>query len=134
VRRVAELLGFLDLLAQKQVVLDDDQVLRDARHLAHRGANVLEVVRRDAARDDVERVVREGNVLGARDDGRLHAGCGIDADDVAARLAQPPRNVPAAGRDVERLYALARLAPLDHQVEVGALAMRRALAEGLGAL
>jgi hypothetical protein len=40
----------------------------------------------------------------------------------------------AARGDVERLHALLGLAPLDEQVEVGPLAVSRALAVRLGAV
>ena len=64
-------------------------------------------------------------------DVRLHARRGVAGDDRRQpRLAQPPRDVAAAGRDVERRRA-APGRPLDEQVEVGALAVRRALAVGL---
>src|SRR2546430_5130850 len=40
--------------------------------------------------------------------------------------------MPAAGGDVQGLHALARVAPLDDQVEIRPFAVRRALAVGLG--
>src|SRR5438552_10263376 len=42
--------------------------------------------------------------------------------------------MPAACRDVEHLHPLTGLAPFDEQVEVRALSVRRALAEGLRTL
>ena len=72
VRRVAELLGLLDLLADVERVLDDDEVVRDARHLGDGGGDVLEVVRRDPGDDEVEGAVGEREILGAADHVRLH--------------------------------------------------------------
>src|SRR5262249_58247734 len=46
----------------------------------------------------------------------------------------PSRSGPAVRCDVEHLDAVARLSPLDQEVEVGPLAMGRALAEGHRAL
>ena len=65
---------------------------------------------------------------------RPHPRRWVERDHLGPELAQPPRDVAAAGRDVECLDALGGLAPLDHEVEVGALAMARALAVRLGAL
>src|SRR5262249_31462557 len=98
------------------------------------GANVGKVVRGDPARDDVERAVLEGQMVGGRDDVGLHPRRGIDRDDGAALLAQPACDVAAAGGDVERLDAGPGLAPLDEQVEVRPLAVGRALAERLRTL
>ncbi len=49
----------------------------------------------------------------------LHPRRGIAGDDLRPGLAQPARDVPAAGRDVERGHARARLAELDDDVEIG---------------
>ena len=57
---------------------------------------------------------------------------GRPSSTVEPGLAQPPRDVPAARRDVERRLRGRR--PLDDQIEVRPLAMRGALAVGLGAL
>src|SRR5919204_617503 len=57
---------------------------------------------------------------GAADDVRPHPGRRVDGHDLAPGLAQPPRDVPAPGRDVERLDALCRLAPFHDEVEVHA--------------
>ena len=86
VRRVAQLLGLLDLLAHVERVLDHEQsTVRDARHLADGGPDVVEMMRRDPRHDDVERAVRERKVLGAADHVGLHPRRGIARDDV-----QPP--------------------------------------------
>ena len=102
VGRVAQPLGLLDLLADVERVLDDDEIVRDPRHLGDGGRDVLEVVRRDPRDDEVEGAVREREILGAADHVGLHPRRGIGADDLQARLAQPARHVAAAGGDVER--------------------------------
>ena len=130
-RRVAQLLGRFDLLADVERVLDDDEVVRDTRQLRHRRGDVLEVVRRDPRDDEVEGAVRERQILGAADHVRLHPGRGIGADDLEAGVAQPPRDVAAAGGDVER--GLAALGPADDQVEILALALLGRVPVGLGA-
>ena len=73
----------------------------DARHLDDRLLHVVEVMCGDARDDEVEAAVGEGKVLGPADDVRLHPGSGIAADDLEARLAEAPRDVAAAGGDVE---------------------------------
>ena len=128
VRRVAQLLGRLDLLGGVLRVLDDDHAVRHARQLAHRRADVAEVVRRDACHDHVERAVGERQILRGAEDVRLHARRGIGGHDLGALLAQPARDVAAAGRDVEHLHALVRVAHLDDDVEVGVRRVRRRLA------
>ena len=102
VRRVAQFLGQLLIVGAVERVLDHDGAARDARHLGHRRADVGEVVRRDPRDDDVERAVRKRQCLGRADDIGLHAGRGVEGDDFCACLAQTARNVPTAGRDVER--------------------------------
>ena len=91
-------------------------------------------MRRDAARDNVEARVCEREILGERRRVGLHAGRGIDGDDGGSTLAQPPCDVPAARRDVERRDTRRRLAPLDHEVEICAFRVRRALAVVVGAV
>ena len=61
-------------------------------------------------------------------DVRLHPRRSVDGHDLGAGLAQPPRDVAAARRDVEHGHARARLAPLDDEVEIVAGRVRRALA------
>src|SRR6185503_11456615 len=134
VGRVAELLGLLVTLARVERVLDHDEPVAHALELSDRGADVLEVVRRDPRRDDVESAVVERDVLGRRQHVGLHPGRRVQRDHLGAELTETPRDVAAAGGDVERLDALGRLAPLDQQVEVGAGAVRLALAVRLGAL
>src|SRR2546427_5686453 len=73
-------------------------------------------------------------MLGGRDHIGQHAGRGIDRDHRAAFLAQAAGDVAAAGGDVEHLHVRAGLAPFDEQVEVGALAVGRALTERVGPL
>src|SRR5207342_802554 len=123
-----------DVFTDEDVVLHDQAVTRDSRHLADCRKNVGEVVWGDPASDDVEASAGERQVLGRRDDSRPHPRCGVDRDDVAACLLQPARHVAAAGRDVERLNSVAGLAPLDQQVEVRPLLVCRALAERLRTL
>src|SRR4051794_7851293 len=134
VTRVAQPVGFLRALADEGVVADHDAMLRDARHLLHRRENVVEVVRGDAARDCVEARVGEGEVFRGCGGGGLHARREIDGDDCRPCLAQPTRDVAAAGRDVQNCDARARLAPLDDEVEVFSLRVDRARAVGVGAL
>src|SRR6266576_1226429 len=134
VSRVPQPLGLLDELVREDVVLDHDEVLRDTRHLGDRPANVLEVMGRDAARHDVEAPVLKRQILGARHDVGTHSRCRVDGDHRAAVLAEPSRNMASPGRDVEHLHPVARVAPLDQQIEVRSFAMRRALSEGLGPL
>src|SRR6266508_1307717 len=134
VARVVEPLGLLDPLVLKEVVLDDDAVTADPGHLAHGQLDIVEVMGGDPADRHVETPVREGNVFPPRHDIGLHPRRRIERDDVGAGLAQPARDVAAAGRDVDRGHVLARLAELDDAVEVSALAMRRALAHGLRSL
>ena len=134
VARVAEPVGLLGALARERVVLDHDAVARDAGHLLDRGERVGEVVRGDAAGDGVEARVGEREMVGGRDHVGLHARRGVDGDDLRSRLAQPPRDVAAAGRDVEHRHARRRLAPRDDEVEIVAGRMRRARAVRLRAL
>ena len=124
--RVTELLGLLDLLAHVERVLDHDEVVADACHLGHRRRDVLEVVRRDPRDDEVESAVGERKMLGAADHVGLHPGSGIGADDLEPGLAQPSRNMPAAGRDVER--GPRSLRPAHDQVEILALTVLRRFA------
>jgi hypothetical protein len=89
----------------------------------------------DARDDDVERAVGEREVLGARDDVGPHPRGRVDRDHrLAAGLLQPPRDVAAARGDVERLHARPGLTPLDHEVEVRAFTVRRAVPKRLRAL
>jgi hypothetical protein len=134
VRRVAQALGLFDALVHEDVVLDHDEPLRDACHLGDRLADVLKMVCGDPAGDDVEAPVLERQFFRARDDIGLHARSGIDGDDGATFVAQPPRHVAAPGCDVEHLAVSPGLAPLDEQVEVRAFPMCRALTERAGAL
>jgi hypothetical protein len=60
----------------EEVVDDEDEVRGDARHLAHRGAHVLEVVRGDAAGDDVEAPSANGSCSA----GATTSGCMPGAD------------------------------------------------------
>jgi secreted trypsin-like serine protease len=53
VHRVAQLLGLLVPLARVERVLDHDEPVADALQLGDRGADVLEMVRRDPGDDDV---------------------------------------------------------------------------------
>ena len=103
VRRVAEPLGLLDLLAHVERVLDDDEVVADARHLGRpprrRPSKWCGAIR-ETTRSKAPSA--NGRSLGAADHVGLHPGRGIGADDLEPGLAQPPRDVPAAGRDVER--------------------------------
>src|SRR3954463_2339601 len=73
-------------------------------------------------------------MVGGSEDVGFHAPGRIDRHHGATFLSEAPCDVPAAGRDVEHLHVCGRLAPLDKQVEVRALTMRRALTERLGAL
>ena len=134
VRRVAQLLGFLLVVGAIEHVLDHDDAVRDARHLADPGSDVVEVVRGDARDDHVERAVGEGQILGAADDVGLHARRCVRRHDLGAFFAQAPRHVAAAGRDVEHLHAFVRVAELDDGVEVIARRMRDRGAVQLGAL
>ncbi len=70
-------------------------------------------------------------VLGPADDVRLHPGSGIAADDLEAGLAETPRDVTAAGGDVEG--GAGALCPLDDEVEIRPLAVGIARAVLLGA-
>ena len=132
VRRVAELLGFLHALVGVQRVLDDDDPLRDARHLADRRLDVVEVVRRDAADDGVEASGPR------REDPRRARSCRrpCPARDRLSRPGSPPR--PAAARRVRRRWRRRARShparPVDDEVEIGTARMRLALAVGLRAL
>ena len=66
-------------------------------------------------------------MVGGRHDVGLHPRGRIDRDDGAAGLAQAAGYVAAARRDVEHLHIRRGLTPFDEQIEVGALAMGRAL-------
>src|SRR5438445_8499498 len=134
VRRVAKALRCLHLLVLVDVVLDHDELLRHASHLADGLADVPKMVGGDPAGDDVEAAVLEGQLLRRSDDIRLHAGRRIDGHHGASFLAKTPRDVAASGGDVEHLHAGSGLAPFDDQVEVGPLAVRRALTERIRAL
>src|SRR5213079_2215504 len=52
--RVAQLVGLLARLAHEQVVRDEHERAADAGHLLQRPCRILEMVRRDPARHDVE--------------------------------------------------------------------------------
>ena len=69
-RRVAQPVGLLGGVVEEEVVDDEEATAGDAGHLVHGRSDVAEVVRRDPCRDDVERAVGEGQVLGAADDVR----------------------------------------------------------------
>ena len=131
VRRIVELLGRLDVLAHVERVLDHDEVVADARHLCDGGGDVVEVVRRDPRDDEVEGAVRERKILCAADHVGLHPRCGIGAHDLEPGLAQPPCDVPAAGRHVERRARALR--PADDQVEILALPLLGGMPVRLGA-
>ena len=88
----------------------------------------------NTARHHVEASVREGQLLGGRDDVGPHARRRVDRDHRAALLAEAPRHVAPAGGDVEHLHVMARLAPLDEEVEVRPFAVRRTLAKRVRAL
>ena len=131
--RVAQPVSLLDVVRVEEDVLDDQEPSRDARHLLGGGREIREVVRRDPAGDDVEALVREGQVVRRSEDVGAHPGRRVDGHDLAALLAQPACDVAAPRRDVERLDALAGLAPLDEEVEVRARAVRLARPERFGA-
>jgi hypothetical protein len=134
VRRVAQPLGLLDGVAHMEVVGDQDERRADARHLRDPALDILEVVRGHPARHDVEDAVFERELLGARDDVRLHAGGRVRANHLKAGLAEPTRDVAAARRDVEGAPPGRLGRPLDDQVEVFARAVRLAVAIERGAL
>ena len=105
----------------------------DARHLADGGADVVEVMRRDAARHDVERAVLQGQrgCVGGdeRDVGRAalpRQGLGLlqhRLGDVAGHdVADPGRQrqggVPRAAADVEGALGAGQLGRLDQRGEV----------------
>ena len=71
-----------------------------------------------------------GSFSRRRDDVRLHSRRRVHRRHLEPGLAQPPGDVPAAGSDVERRLRARR--PLDDQIEIAALAVRGALAVGLG--
>jgi hypothetical protein len=73
-------------------------------------------------------------VLGGRDHVGPHAGRRVERDDLRTFLAQPARDMAAAGRDVEDLHARVRVAELHDGVEVLARRMRRARAVRVRAL
>ena len=133
-RRVAQALGLLDLLARVERVLDEDDAACDTRHLGHGCRDVCEVVRGDARDDGVEAAVGERDALGAGDHVRLHAGRRVERRHVQPRLAQPARHVAAARCDVERRFGALGQAPLDDAVEILALALLHRGAVGVGAL
>ena len=124
VRGVAELLGLLELLAVVERVDDDDPLRCDPAELARRLRRIGEVVRGDPRDREVEGPVGERQLLGEADHVRLHPRRRVAAHDLEPGLAQPPRHMPAAGRDVDR--RLAALGPLDDQVEIRPLGVRRA--------
>ena len=73
VRRVAQLLGLLDLLARVERVLDDDERRALTRAISATAArDVVEVVRRDPRHDEVEGAVGERQSSAAADHVRLH--------------------------------------------------------------
>jgi hypothetical protein len=74
-------------VARAESVLDHDQPVADARHLADRCADVREVVSGDPAHDHVEAAVRKRQMLGRCDHVGQHAGRGVDSHDLAAQLA-----------------------------------------------
>ena len=134
VARVAQAVGLLRRLADEGVVADHDAAAGDARHLLHRREDVGEVMRGEPARDRVEAPVRERQALGGRGRVGAHSGRGIGRDDGRAGLAQAPRDVSAAGGDVEDGDAGPWLAPLDDEVEILAGRVDRARAVRVGAL
>ena len=133
--RVAQLLGRLDLGRRVERVLDDDAARFETRAISPTARPT------SAKWCGAMRVTTTSNEPSAngmssakQTTSALHPGCRIRGDDLRAALAQPARDVPAAGRDVERLDALARLAQLDDDLEVGAGRMRRRRAVRLGPL
>ena len=127
VARVAQPVGLLGVLADERVVADHDAVLRDARHLLHRGERRRRSdARRCGRRRRRSSRRRTGDARRARSTSGCMPGAGSTVTTFAPRLAQPPRDVAAAGRDVEHVHARGRLAPLDDEVEVVAGRVRRA--------
>ena len=129
VGRVAEPLGLpppASLVVER--VLDDDQAPRDARHLADGGADVVEVVRRDAAGDDVEAVVGE---RASPRRGRSRPASSPAPGRTRSRSTPASRSRRATCPPPVATSSACRRAgcPLDEQVEVDALALldRRAV-------
>ena len=120
--RIAHAIRLLGIRVEEEVVDHDHAVAAHSGHLGHGLRNVVEVVGRDATDDDVEARVGERQVFAPADDVGLHAGRGVDRDDVQPGLAQPPRHVASTGGDVER--RLCTLRPLDDEIEIFALAVR----------
>ena len=132
VRGIAQPLGLLDVLAHEEVVDHENSLAAHPRHLVHCSLDVAEVVSSYSGRNDVEALVRERERLRRADDVRLHPRRCVAAHDLEPCFPEPPRDVPAAGRDVERRARPGR--PLDDQVEILALAMRIAVAIGARSL
>ena len=102
VRRVAQPLGLLDLLADVQRCPRRRARGRDTRAISRDGrADVREVVRRDAGDDHVERPVRERQILGGADDVR-------PASRARGRRSRPRRPARAAGARRGRLRSRRR--------------------------
>ena len=133
VRRVAKLLGLLELLADEDGVRNEDPLAtRPGRALATPAPDIGEVVRRDPRDREVEARSANGSSSARQIDVRLHPRRRVAAHDLEPGLAQPPRDVPAAGRDVDRRPASLR--PLDDQVEVRPFDVHRARPVELGPL
>src|SRR5215204_2815350 len=132
VRGIAHVIRLLGIVVEEEVVDHDHSVAAHPGHLGHRLRNVVEVVCRDAADDDVEALVGKRDVLAPADDIGLHAGRGIDGDDVQSRCAQPAGRVTSTGGDVECRFRA--FGPLDDEIEVLTFAMRFGVAVELRAL
>ena len=76
--------------------------------------------------------VSEGQVFGEGLHVRLHPGRGVDSHNLEARLSELSSDMAAAGGDVEPRAGAA--GPFDQEIEVGALAVRLALAVGVRAV
>ena len=114
VRRVAEPLGLLDAVARAERVHDEHESAGDPRHLAHRLRDVGEMVRRDA-RHARRRSIPSANGRSSAKRSRpaRMPGAGSQLTTSQPRLAQPARDVAAAGRDVERRLRPAPTRPAD---------------------
>ena len=126
VGRVAQSLRPMHPLVDPQGVLYHHEPTRDAGHLGDRPRRVGEVMRGNAADDDVEGVCLERQSLGRADDVGPHAGGGVAGGDRTAELAQAARHVAPAGGHVECRNAGPGLAPGDDLVQVVTLSVRAA--------
>ena len=114
VRRVAELLGLLDVVAHERGCRPRSRAPRATRAISVTAAPTSSKWCAATRQATTSKLASANGRCSAR---QITSGCmpgaGSHVTTVQPGLAQPPRHVAAAGRDVERRHPRPRLGPLD---------------------